>query len=278
LQTHFNDSSAVVLSGLSKRYHLNSRRPWRLAHALLNPVAFFGQMLRGEPFWALQDVSLTIRRGEFVAIVGPNGSGKSTLLGIIMGISPATEGTVRVNGKIAGVLELGAGFDTFATGRENAFVNALILGLSKRQAEEKMPEIISFAEMEAFADQPVRTYSSGMIVRLAFSVAVHVRPEILLVDEVLAVGDADFREKCFAHFESLKKEGTTVLLVSHDLNNVIRFADRAILLERGRVAADGDPKAVVDEYLTRLAEKSPAIRRAIERAAATGSGTSETSQ
>jgi len=276
LQTHFDDSNAVVLSGLSKRYHLNSRRPWRLAHALLNPVAFFGQMLRGEPFWALQDVSLTIRRGEFVAIVGPNGSGKSTLLGIIMGISPATQGTVRVKGKIAGVLELGAGFDTFATGRENAFVNALILGLSKRQAEEKMPEIISFAEMEAFADQPVRTYSSGMIVRLAFSVAVHVRPEILLVDEVLAVGDADFREKCFAHFESLKKEGTTVLLVSHDLNNVIRFADRAILLERGRVAADGDPKAVVDEYLTRLAEKSPAIRRAIERAAASERGTSET--
>jgi ABC-type polysaccharide/polyol phosphate transport system ATPase subunit len=276
LQTHFDDSNAVVLRGLSKRYYLNSKRPWRLAQALLNPTAFFGQMLRGEPFWALQDVSLTIRRGEFVAIVGPNGSGKSTLLGIIMGISPATRGTVMVNGKIAGVLELGAGFDIFATGRENAFVNALILGLSRRQAEEKMPEIIRFAELEDFIDQPVRTYSSGMTVRLAFSVAVHVRPEILLVDEVLAVGDADFQEKCFAHFEALKKEGTTVVLVSHDLNNVRRFADRAILLERGRVAADGEPKAVVDEYLTILAEKSPAIRRAIERAAASESGTSET--
>jgi lipopolysaccharide transport system ATP-binding protein len=274
---HFDDRDAVVLSGLSKRYYLNSKRPWRLAQALLNPAAFFGQMLRGEPFWALQDVSLTIRRGEFVAIVGANGSGKSTLLGIIMGISPATRGTVRVNGKIAGVLELAAGFDTFATGRENAFVNALVLGLSRRQAEENMSEIIRFAEMEDFADQPVRTYSSGMIVRLAFSVAVYVRPEILLVDEVLAVGDADFREKCFAHFEALKKEGTTVVLVSHDLDNVIRFADRAILLERGRVAADGEPKAVVDEYLTRLAEKSPAIRRAFERAAAKKSGASETS-
>ena len=278
MQTHFDDSNAVVLSGLSKRYHLNSRQPWRLTQALLKPASFFAQMLHGEPFWALRDVSLTIRRGEFIAIVGPNGSGKSTLLGIMMGISPATQGTVRVNGRIAGVLELGAGFDLLATGRENAFVNALILGLSKKEAEEKMPEIIRFAEMEEFVDQPVRTYSSGMIVRLAFSVAVHVRPDILLVDEVLAVGDADFQEKCFGHFEGLKKEGTTVVLVSHDLDNIIRFADRAILLERGRVAVDGKPKAVIDEYLTRLAERSPAIRRAFERAAAKKSGSSETSQ
>jgi ABC-type polysaccharide/polyol phosphate transport system ATPase subunit len=273
---HCDDNNALVLSGLAKRYFLNSRRPWRLAQALLNPMSFLGQSLRGDPFWALQDISLTIHRGEFVAIIGPNGSGKSTLLAIMMGISAATRGIVGVNGRIAGVLELGAGFDPFATGRENAYVNALILGLSKREAEEKMPEIIEFAEMEGFVDQPVRTYSSGMTVRLAFSVAVHVRPDILLVDEVLAVGDADFREKCFAHFEGLKSVGTTIVLVSHDLDNVIRFADRAILLERGRLVADGEPKAVVDEYLMALAEKSPAIRRAIERAAASNSGTSET--
>jgi lipopolysaccharide transport system ATP-binding protein len=266
------NSDAVVLSGLAKRYHLNSRRPWKLSQALLSPVSFVSQTLRGEPFWALQDVSLTIRRGEFVAIIGPNGSGKSTLLGIMMGISAATRGTVGVNGRIAGVLELGAGFDPLATGRENAYVNALILGLSKREAEEKMPEIIGFAEMEDFVDQPVRTYSSGMTVRLAFSVAVHVRPDILLVDEVLAVGDADFQEKCFAHFEALKSAGTTIVLVSHDLDSVRRFADRAVLLDRGRVAMDGEPKVVVDEYLTRLAEKSPAIKRALERAAAAGEG------
>lgn len=272
------DRDAVVLTGLAKRYYLDSRRPWRLAQVFLSPLTFLGQVLRGEPFWALEDISLTIRRGEFVAIIGPNGSGKSTLLSIMMGISAATRGTVRVNGRIAGVLELGAGFDPFATGRENVYVNALILGLSKKEAEARMPEIIEFAEMEGFVDQPVRTYSSGMTVRLAFSVAVHVRPDILLVDEVLAVGDADFQEKCFAHFEGLKRAGTTIVLVSHDLNNVIRFADRAILLERGRLVADGDPKPVVDRYLTGLAEKSPAIRRAIERAAASGGESSETAR
>jgi ABC-type polysaccharide/polyol phosphate transport system ATPase subunit len=177
------------------------------------------------------------------------------------GLSPATSGTVTARGRVAPLLELGAGFHPLASGRENAYINGLFLGLSKQEIRARLPEIIAFAGLEDFADRPVRTYSWGMTLRLSFSVAVHVRPDILVVDEVLAVGDADFREKCYRHFESLRKEGVTVVFVSHDFATVERLSDRAVLLEKGRVALEGAPKTVIERYVTVLAEQSPAFRK-----------------
>lgn len=261
-----DDEFAVRLEGVSKRYYLNPKRPWQLRDLITRPRALLRQLQPREPFWALRDVSLTVRRGEIVGIIGPNGSGKSTLLRILVGISPPTTGTVSICGRYAALLELGAGFHPQATGRENAYLNALFMGLTKSEAKEKVPEIIEFSGLQRFADQPMRTYSSGMYVRLGFSVAVHVRPEVLVIDEVLAVGDADFQERCFDHFAKLKERATTIVLVTHSVGSVKDYADRVILLEHGRVMRDGDPADVVDEYMRGRAEASPAARRLFQRA------------
>jgi ABC-type polysaccharide/polyol phosphate transport system ATPase subunit len=257
---------ALVLNDVSKRFFLNPKRPWKLADALFRPASFARQVWSRDSFWAVRDLSLVVGRGEFVGIVGENGSGKSTLLRLMAGISLPTRGTVQRNGRVAALLEVTAGFHPLATGRENVLINALLMGLSKREIMEKVPESIRFAEMEEFVDQPVRTYSAGMSLRLGFSVAVHVRPDILLVDEVIAVGDAAFREKCFNHFEMLKRDGVTIVLVSHDIESIVRFSDRAFFLDRGMVAEVGEPKAIVETYFARLVEKSPELRDRLEEA------------
>lgn len=260
------DDFVVRLEGVSKRYFLNPTRPWRLREVVGRPRALLRQLWPHEPFWALRDVTLGVRRGEVLGVIGPNGSGKSTLLRILVGISPPTTGSVRISGRYAALLELGAGFHPQATGRENAYLNALFMGLTKSEAKAKVPEIIAFSGLEAFADQPMRTYSTGMYLRLGFSVAVHVQPDILLIDEVLAVGDADFQEKCFDHFARLKERSTTIVLVTHNLDILQDFADRVILLERGRVVRDGEPRDVVSYYLEGLVRESPAARRVFLRA------------
>ncbi len=267
-QMRSDQDLALSVENVSKRFFVTQLHPWRASEAFLHPFSFVKEVLFGEPFWALHDVSLSVRRGEFLGLIGQNGSGKSTLLRIMAGLSEPTNGTVTANGRIASLLDLGAGFHPRATGRENAYINGLLMGLSKQDIRDKIPEIIRFAELEAFADRPMRTYSWGMTLRLSFSVAVHVRPDIFIVDEVLAVGDADFQEKCYEHFESLKQQGITIVLVSHDVANIERFSDRVALLDQGRIVTVGEPRAVVNEYLTRLAERSPAARHALQRAIA----------
>ena len=250
---------AVALENVSKRYLLRSGgRAQELKAAVLSLPSL---LLNGGPrheFWALRDLSLTVARGDCLGIVGKNGSGKSTLLRVVAGISRPSSGRLITNGRVSALLDLGAGFHPQITGRENALLNAVLLGLSLREARQALPSIIEFSELGEFFDQPMRTYSSGMYVRLGFAVAVHVRPEILLVDEVLAVGDAEFQSKCFAHMEQLRRDGVTVLIASHDLPSVQRYADRAVLLEHGQIALDGPPAKVLHEYLSRVFGPEPA--------------------
>jgi lipopolysaccharide transport system ATP-binding protein len=200
-------------------------------------------------FRALNDVSLSVRRGEFLAIVGPNGSGKSTLLQVIAGIVAPTQGRVVAEGRIAALLELGAGFNPEFTGRENVYLNSEILGLSRKETDRIFPDIERFAEIGDYIDRPVKEYSSGMYVRLAFSTAIHVDPEILIVDEALAVGDAIFSSRCVRRLESIKARGVTVIFVSHDLGLVKRLSDRAILMLNGKVHAEGAPADVMNRYI-----------------------------
>ena len=259
---------AVRLTDVSKRYLLDPTRPWRVKDLLAHPQTIFGQLTAKEPFWALRDVSLKVKHGEILGIIGPNGSGKSSLLRVLAGISPPTEGTVEINGRYGALLELGAGFHPNATGRQNAYVNALFMGMSKDEVNAALPSIIDFSELGAFIDQPMRTYSSGMYLRLGFSVAIHVQPDILLVDEVLAVGDADFQEKCFEHFRTLRERNTTIIIVTHNVDTLVDFADRAIMMEKGRIKLDGPPIDVVSEYINTLRRDSPAMERAFARAIA----------
>ncbi len=248
----FEQAAAVTLEQVSKRYYLRGGRAHELKTALLSLPALLLNGRRRQAFWALQDISFSVRRGESLGIVGPNGSGKSTLLRIIAGISRPTSGQVATSGRVSAVLELGSGFHPQISGRENALLNAVLLGLSLKEARAVLPGIIAFSELGDFIDQPMRTYSSGMYVRLGFAVAVHVRPEVLLVDEVLAVGDAEFQGKCFGHMEELRRAGVTIILASHDLPSVQRYTDRVMLLEHGRIALQGEPAPVLHEYLTRV--------------------------
>lgn len=231
-----------------------SRRLHALAHARLHQHQ------------ALTGVSFTLGRGEALGIIGLNGSGKSTLLQIIAGVLPPTTGSVRVNGRVAALLELGSGFNPELTGRENVKVNAAILGLSARQIRERMGDIIAFADIGDFIDEPVKAYSSGMAVRLAFAVQVHTDPDILIVDEALAVGDAAFQAKAMARIEQILARGTTLLFVGHDLNALRAFCQTALLLEAGRVTAQGSPDDVIEKYLFQihLLGQAQAARRAGE--------------
>jgi ABC-type polysaccharide/polyol phosphate transport system ATPase subunit len=250
LKSLYNDGEVIALENVSKRYFLSTQRVEELKTALLHLPTFLKASRARQEFWALRDVSLSIDRGESVGIIGPNGAGKSTLLRIVSRLAPLTKGKIMVRGRISPLLELGAGFHPQVSGRENAILNAVLLGLSRKEAKEKLDEIAAFSELGEFIDQPMRTYSSGMYVRLGFAVAVHVRPEILIVDEVLAVGDAEFQHKCFDHIEKLRQDKVTIVLVTHDLESVKRFCDRAVLLNHGAVVAEGKPKEVVDEYLS----------------------------
>ena len=214
---------------------------------------------RGADFWAVRDISFSVEPGEVFALLGPNGSGKSTLLQIISGILQPTQGRVVTRGRIAALLELGAGFNPEFTGRDNVFLNGEIMGLSRKEMEKAFPRIEAFAEIGQFMDRPVKEYSSGMYVRLAFSTAIHVEPEILIVDEALAVGDAIFASRCIQKFEELRERKVTVLLVSHDLGLIKRLADRAAFLYEGRMVMEGSPKDAVNQYVGFVLDRERAI-------------------
>lgn len=199
-------------------------------------------------FWALQDVSFDIKRGETVGIIGRNGSGKSTLLQMICGTLSPTSGEIETVGRVAALLELGSGFNPEFTGRENIYMNATVLGLSEQEIDERYDEIVRFADIGDFISQPVKTYSSGMYVRLAFAVAINVSPDILIVDEALAVGDASFQAKCMKKFEEFRRAGTTIILVTHDLGAILQFSSRCILLDRSRQIETSTPKESVDTF------------------------------
>jgi len=232
---------AIHASGLGKRYSIYDRPHHRLLELLSGSS-------RASEFWALRNVDFEIYKGETVGIVGRNGSGKSTLLQILCGTLQPTEGHVTVNGRVAALLELGAGFNPDFSGRENVYLNAALIGMTRRETTERLQYILDFADIGSFIDQPVRTYSSGMFVRLAFAVAISAEPDILVVDEALSVGDEAFQRKCFSRIEELKKKGATILFVSHSAGAILQLCDRAILLDQGRRLLSGRPKTVVGYY------------------------------
>jgi lipopolysaccharide transport system ATP-binding protein len=245
-----NLATVVLVQNVSKLYKLYRRPSDRLREAL--PL---GNPKLHTDFWALRDISFQVEKGETLALVGPNGSGKSTLLQIVAGILQPTQGRVVTRGRIAALLELGAGFNPEFTGRENVFLNGEIMGLTRAEIERAMPSIEAFAEIGEFIERPVKEYSSGMYVRLAFSTAIHVDPEILIVDEALAVGDAVFANRCVRKFEELRERKITVLFVSHDLGLVKQLSDRAILLLNGRIEAQGSPSDAINRYIGLVLEK-----------------------
>ena len=235
---------AIEVVGLSKCYRVYDRPQDRLVQMLT-----LGRRQLYQEFWALRDVSFSVGRGETVGIIGRNGSGKSTLLQMICGTVTPSAGTVTINGRVAALLELGAGFNPEFTGRENVILNAAILGFSKETIEERMAEVLAFSELGDFLDQPVKTYSSGMYARLAFSIAIHVDPEILIVDEALAVGDFRFVAKCMRRIKDIQDRGVTILFVSHDVSSVRTLCQRAIWLDKGRLVEDSDVFPVTDRYM-----------------------------
>jgi len=242
---------AIAFDNVSKHYSLSLQKQATDFKTMLLHLPRFLTSAR-RPFVALDGVTLQVRRGESLGIIGPNGSGKSTTLRVMSRITPPTTGTVTVNGRVSALLELGSGFHPQITGRENAILNAVLLGLTLSEAHAVLPDIIEFSELGDFIDQPMRTYSSGMFFRLGFSVAVHVRPEILLIDEVLAVGDAEFQKKCMDHIHGLRRQGVTLVLVTHDMMSLPMFCDRGILIEQGKVTDEGTPQQVVHNYLSRV--------------------------
>ncbi len=238
-----NNDMAIQVDGVTKIYKLYDRPRDRIVEAL-----GFSKKKRGREHYALRDVSFSVKRGECVGIIGTNGAGKSTILKIITGVLSPTGGTITVNGRISALLELGTGFNMEYSGIENVYLNGSMIGFSKEEIDRKLPEILSFADIGDFATQPVKTYSSGMFVRLAFAVAINIDPEILIVDEALSVGDVFFQAKCFRKFEDFKRQGKTILFVSHDLSSIQKYCDRAILLNKGSKVAEGRPGTVIDLY------------------------------
>ena len=259
----------IEVKNLGKRYNITHQRGGYLtlrdllARTFLHPLRFLKNKMQGgdparkEEFWALQDISFNIMRGEIVGIIGANGAGKSTLLKILTGITPPTEGEAILRGRVASLLEVGTGFHPELTGRENIYLNGAILGMGRKEIAQKFDQIVEFAGIEKFLDTPVKRYSSGMYVRLAFSVAAHLEPDILLVDEVLAVGDAEFQKKCLGKMEEVtKKEGRTILFVSHNLSAVENLCQKSIFLEKGKIKAAGPTKEVIATYLSQ-SQKGP---------------------
>jgi len=256
----------VKAEGLGKQYLLGTA----LAHTTLREAIvhrlrhpFAEPRPRGQTVWALRDVSFELDAGEVVGIIGPNGAGKSTLLKILSRITEPTTGRVLLHGRVGSLLEVGTGFHSELTGRENIYLSGAILGMRRREIVRKFDEIVAFAEVERFLDTPVKRYSSGMYLRLAFAVAAHLEPEILLVDEILAVGDAAFQRKCLGKMGDVAQEGRTVLFVSHNMAAVEALCRRCLLLEAGRVTADGEPAAVIERYLAKVVG-SRGARRPLE--------------
>lgn len=233
----------------------NLTKEFKLAHhayASLKGLLLSFLPRRVERMLALQQISFTIGKGETVGIIGQNGSGKSTLLGLIARVYRPTAGILEVNGRVAPLLELGAGFHPDLTGLENIYFNGVILGLTRKQITERLDTIVQFAELEGYLDAPIRTYSSGMLMRLGFAVAAHVDADIMLVDEVLAVGDARFQQKCYEKIRQFQHEGRTILFVSHDMEAITQVAARALWLDKGVLRADGDAPSVVQQYLSAM--------------------------
>ncbi|MCR4683866.1 MAG: ABC transporter ATP-binding protein [Lachnospiraceae bacterium] len=234
---------AIRVDHLSKVYKLYDRNRDRMKEAL-----HLGKNIHCREHYALNDVSLTVNTGETVGIIGTNGSGKSTILKIITGVLNPTAGEVTINGRISALLELGAGFNMEFTGIENIYLNGTMIGFSEEEIDAKLNDILEFADIGDFVYQKVKTYSSGMFVRLAFAVAINIDPEILIVDEALSVGDVFFQNKCYRKFEEFKKQGKTILFVSHDLGSIAKYCDRVILLESGKKIGEGAPKEIIDMY------------------------------
>jgi ABC-type polysaccharide/polyol phosphate transport system ATPase subunit len=248
--------AAILIDRVSKQYRrfAHAHRFLTLKSAIVGGN-MFAALAPDQIFTALDDVSMTVARGETFGVIGGNGAGKSTLLKIIAGTTKATTGDAEVNGKISALIELGAGFHPEITGRENVFINGIMLGLTRAQIKARFDEIVAFAELEEFIDAPVKTYSSGMYMRLGFSVAIHVDPDVLLIDEVLAVGDESYVHKCLDKIAELKRRGKTILLVSHALETVTRLCDRVMWLKNGQVQVIGDPPRVVGAYRSWVAHK-----------------------
>jgi ABC-type polysaccharide/polyol phosphate transport system ATPase subunit len=243
--------NAIELNHVSKIYQRYNRRR---QFATLKSALLSGSLIRDlrpdDTFAAVRDVSFTVPKGRTLGVIGRNGSGKSTLLKLVAGITKPSDGHLTVQGRISALIELGAGFHPEISGRENVFINGIMLGLSKKEITRRFDEIVEFAEMRDFIDAPVKTYSSGMYMRLGFAVAIHVDPDVLLVDEVLAVGDEGFTHKCLDKFAEFKRRGKTILLVTHSLGLVERFCDEALWMDAGSMQAMGDPKRVVGAYIT----------------------------
>ena len=261
---------AINVQGLSKVYKLYDRPIDRLKESL-----GLSRTKKYREHYALRDVSFCVEKGETIGIIGTNGSGKSTLLKIITGVLNPTRGELTINGRISALLELGAGFNMEYTGIENVYLNGTMMGFSREEIDAKMQDILDFADIGDFVKQPVKTYSSGMFVRLAFAVAINIEPEILIVDEALSVGDVFFQAKCFKKFEEFKEQGKTILLVSHDMGSIQKYCDRVILLNKGEVLAIDASRTVVDLYKKVLVNQFDAAEKA---AAAEAASTTEQTQ
>ncbi|MFT7679363.1 MAG: lipopolysaccharide transport system ATP-binding protein [Planctomycetota bacterium] len=246
---NIDTTSAIHAEGLGKCYYMYDKPMHRLFDALLPGKS------RAKEYWALRDVYLDVPHGATVGIIGENGAGKSTLLKLLTGISAPTTGSVQVNGRVASLLELGAGFHPEFSGRENIYLNCSILGMTQEEIDERYPQIVEFSELGDYIDRPVKTYSSGMYVRLGFSVAASVEPDILLIDEALSVGDEHFKGKCTNRLNEFREQGKTTIFVSHDMGSIKSMCQSVILLDHGKVAKQGDADKVADEYLKRAHER-----------------------
>jgi len=253
--------NAIEIEGLGKRYLLGEDRPGgTLVEALSRSARRLVRMRsrpRRDEVWALRDVSLTVPEGEALGVVGRNGAGKSTLLKILSRITEPTAGVARTRGRVTSLLEVGTGFHPELTGRENVYLNGAILGMKRREIDQRFDEIISFAGVERFIDTPVKRYSTGMYLRLAFSVAAHLEPDIMVVDEVLAVGDASFQAKCLGRMQAAEREGRTVVFVSHNMEAITRLCSRAVWLEDGAIQTEGPAAEVVDSHLAAQLRRAP---------------------
>ena len=241
------DTDKIVVKNMSKKFRLRNSGSNSLKAAVMDMV-IPGKRSKREDFWALKDINFTVKSGETLGIIGSNGAGKSTLLSLLAGTKTPTDGTIETRGTISSLLELGAGFHPELTGRENVFLAGAIMGLTRKQMNERFDAIVDFAGIEKFIDQPVKHYSSGMYVRLGFAVAVEVDPDILLIDEVLSVGDIDFQRKCIKKMNSFREQGKTMLIISHDLHTIQSISDKILFLEKGEVIGMGDPDDVISNY------------------------------
>ena len=259
-------TSVIDMRGVSKRYRVRLNRS---ASIKTRVMGLFSDRYREElrEHWVLRDIDLQIEAGEAVGLIGPNGSGKSTLFKLIAGVLPPTEGTIQTRGLVAPMIELGVGFHPELSGLENIYLNTSFYGMTREQTEPLIQGICDFSELGEFIDSPVKDYSTGMLTRLGFAIAVETAPDVLLVDEVLAVGDQHFQTKCMNQMKRFRRDGRTLVFVSHSLADVVKMCDRALLLWHGEIVADGDPQAVCDEYCERVAEQERAGTTALSVAA-----------